>query len=559
MPYTKTSLRAERRALRERMRGLGLGYREIAVEFTRRYRLRPRAAWREAYGWSQTQAAHQINTHTGEVGLDPDGICAMTASHLSEYENWPGQGPQPTGRKPSPYLLALLAAVYGCAVHELVDLADREHLPPADLLVLDKYGHSAPLADQHAPPALKDRQPHTRHARTDADGDPHGVVDMHRREEPHAARELAEVARSLLRAVAYRRIEISDLGDSGVEEEVLMAAHEGSDHAERAESRDIGDATLEQLHADVARLSVGSMTAEPFPMFREMRHVRGRIYAGLERRVWPRDASQLYFLLGCLSDLMAVAASGLGYPQAAEELIRSGWAYAIAIDHRPLMAHLRLQLASIAYWNDRPRQARDLAASGLSYLDVGPNAAHLHVKYARAAARLGDAGDARRAIAAADDARERPHSDDVLTLGGEFGLSRATQHYFAGSALAELEGTASETTGELEQAASLYAAGPEAGEQHWFGGKALANIDLAVIRLRSGALDAATAAMEPVLSLPPGQRITSLTGRLARVRAELARQRYQGSPQAQSLDEQIEDFGRDTIVGVLHDLPAGGG
>lgn len=33
----------------------------------------------------------------------------------------------------------MLAAVYGCAVAELVDLADREHLPPADLLILDKY------------------------------------------------------------------------------------------------------------------------------------------------------------------------------------------------------------------------------------------------------------------------------------------------------------------------------------------------------------------------------------------------------------------------------------
>jgi len=43
---------------------------------------------------------------------------------------------------------------------------------------------------------------------------------------------------------------------------------------------------------------------------------------------------------------------------------------------------------------------------------------------------------------------------------------------------------------------------------------------------------------------------------LARVRAELAQPRYRGSPQARDLDEQIEQFGRDTIVGVLHDLPA---
>ena len=71
----------------------------------------------------------------------------MTASHLCEHENWPGHGPEPSGRRPTPYLLALLAAVYGCAITELIDLADREHLPPADLLILDKY--SQPRAEQN--------------------------------------------------------------------------------------------------------------------------------------------------------------------------------------------------------------------------------------------------------------------------------------------------------------------------------------------------------------------------------------------------------------------------
>ena len=114
--YAKTSMRAEKRALREKMRAMGLGYREIAAELARRYRFRPRAAWREAYGWSLKEAAARINAHSGEVGLDPGGIAAMTAAHLCEHENWPGHGPEPSGRRPTPYLLAVLAAVYGCAV-----------------------------------------------------------------------------------------------------------------------------------------------------------------------------------------------------------------------------------------------------------------------------------------------------------------------------------------------------------------------------------------------------------------------------------------------------------
>jgi hypothetical protein len=358
--------------------------------------------------------------------------------------------------------------------------------------------------------------------------------------------------------VAYRWIQEPHVGGSWIEREVLMTAHEGGEHAERAERRDIGEATLEQLRADVVRLSHEFMTSEPLPLFLEMRRVRTRIYAALDRRLWPRDQTELYFQLGVLSCLMAAAASDLGYPQAGEELARAGWAYATAIDHRPLMAHLRLELAGIAFW-DRPRQSRDLAQSGLQYLSDGPNAAQLHLQYARAAARLGDASTARRAIASASEAREREHVDELLEIGGEFGFSRATQHYLAGSTIVEIPQAEIDAINELERATELYTAGPEPGEDHGYGSEALAHIDLATALLRADRLDTAAAALAPVLSFPSGKRIDALPQRLGRVRAELARARYQGAPQATDLDERIEEFCRETIAGDLHSLPAGPG
>ncbi|HEX3924640.1 MAG TPA: hypothetical protein VHY31_20315 [Streptosporangiaceae bacterium] len=39
------------------------------------------------------------------------------------------------------------------------------------------------------------------------------------------------------------------------------------------------------------------------------------------------------------------------------------------------------------------------------------------------------------------------------------------------------------------------------------------------------------------------------------MRAELASPRYQSSPRARDLDEQIEEFTRDTIVAGLRELP----
>ena len=120
-------------------------------------------------------------------------------------------------------------------------------------------------------------------------------------------------------------------------------------------------------------------------------------------------------------------------------------------------------------------------------------------------------------------------------------------------------GAEREAAGELERAIGLYDAGPGRGEEHWFGGKPLAGIDLAVVRLRSGALDAAAAALEPALSLPAGQRISDVTTRLAAVRAELAAPIFRGSAQARDLGEQIEEFGREAITAGLHSLPGGPG
>jgi len=555
MPYAKTSLRKEKRGLREKMRAMGLDYRDIAAEFARRYRLRPRAAWREAYGWSLQEAADRINEFRGEIGLDSGGFAGMTASHLCEHENWPGYGPGPSGRRPTPYLLALLAAVYSCAVTDLIDLADREHLLPAHLLILDKYGHNQqgpsrrtavePASQPAGSASALRAEGEDRYATAGLPGIPAGDI----------VRYQVVAASPAAPPVAYRWLREPVLGGSWVGREVEVAAHDGSEHAERAEQRDIGDATLEQFRSDVIRLSHGYMTGEPFELFQEMRRVRDRMYAALDRRLWPRDQTDLYMLLGCLNCLMAAAADDLGYPYASEELIRAGWAYAVVIDHKPLMAKLRADLANVAYWRNRPRQARDLAGSGLRYLAGGPNAAQLHLKYGRAAARLGDADAARRAIGEARDARELRNEDDLLPLGGEFGFSRASQYYLAGSTLLEITGAERDAIAELERATELYEAGPEEGEDHSFELRMLAQIELAVARLRVGELDGAQPALRPVLALPPGKRIDPLPQRLETVRVELAHSRYHGSPQASDLAGEIEDFSRDTIVGVLSALP----
>jgi hypothetical protein len=355
---------------------------------------------------------------------------------------------------------------------------------------------------------------------------------------------------------AYRGIYRSEPDRFTVEREVLMTAHESSDHAGPSEQPGIGDVTFEQLRADVTRLAGLSDTGEPLTVFLELRRTRDRIHRLLDRRMWPREQTDLYFLLGCLNGLMGVTANRLGYPDSAEEFLRSGWAYANAIDHHPLQGLLRTKLSYVMYWRGRFDDSRSLAADGLRYVSRGPLGADLHLNHARAAARVGDPDAARQAVGAAHEARDSDYRDDVLEIGGEeFSLSRATHHCLAGNAFAEISGGERWAIEELEQAISLYDEGPGPGEHHWFGGKAMAGVDLAAVWLRSGALDAAAAALGPVLALPPAQRVTSLTTRLARVRDELAAPVFRGSAQARALGEQIEEFGRETIVAGLHSLP----
>lgn len=501
MGRPRLSERAQQKALRQQLRDRGRDDAAIAAEFARRYRMRPRKAWRHAYGWTLREAAARINDLAAQDGLDPGSRAGMTAAHLCEYEDWPGEaspgsGREPTGRKPTAYILSLLARAYATTVPSLVDETDQAWLPPADKLVITQLAASVAAA-QPAP-----------------------VAD---------AAEAAETARP----------------DN---EQVVAAAREAVQHAELAIQREVGDTGLADARSEVMRLSRAYMTGEPFPLFQRMRRVRAGIHRALDLRLWPQDEAELYFLLGLMNSLMAVAASDLGYAAAAEKLAQAGWAYATIIKHQPLMAQVQTELATITYWSGQPGRSRQHAVCGLELLGRGPNAAQLHLHRARAAARLGDIGTARDAIAAAADARDRDHHDDVLEIAGEFGFSLASQHYLAGAALAEAPGAERDAAAELELATRMYDLGPGPDGDHSFGCAARARTALASTRLRAGQLDAVRPAIGPVLALPRAQRIDSIAAGLSQIRAELARPRYRGAAGAAELDEQIRQFLRDTAV-----------
>src|ERR1700754_834013 len=101
MARPRLSERAQQKALRQQLREHGRDDAAIAAEFARRYRMRPRKAWRHAYGWTLKEAAARVNDPATPGARDPQSRAGMPAAHLCEYEDWPGEGPPGSGREPT--------------------------------------------------------------------------------------------------------------------------------------------------------------------------------------------------------------------------------------------------------------------------------------------------------------------------------------------------------------------------------------------------------------------------------------------------------------------------
>jgi transcriptional regulator with XRE-family HTH domain/tetratricopeptide (TPR) repeat protein len=144
--------KAERDALRQEMLLTGCSLEMIASEIERRWGLRPREAYRHAHGWSQdevaarfTEVADRISgARPGRDGRTTPAHAPMIGTRIGEYERWPSGG-----RRPSPYVLTVLATVLDTTVERLLDYEDHRRMPDQERTVL-----AAVLAATSEPVAL---------------------------------------------------------------------------------------------------------------------------------------------------------------------------------------------------------------------------------------------------------------------------------------------------------------------------------------------------------------------------------------------------------------------
>lgn len=328
----------------------------------------------------------------------------------------------------------------------------------------------------------------------------------------------------------------------------MAAAHGSSDHAERAESSNVGDPTLDQLREDVIRISRDLAFKDPIPVFGDAVRIRDRIYRLLDGHQYPGQTTQLYFLASVICCALADASHSFGYRTAALEQTRAAWAYAEIIGHNSLRVWCRSMQSWLAFLEKQPQNAVRLAQSGHRWAaDNEASHQRLYSMEGTALALMGDREGALDAFNSARDSRERiTGTDDFFDdVGGLFGAEPAKQFQNSANGLILL-GMAPEAAEAAQTAISLYEGLP-AGERD-YSLEASARISLSTAHLLQGRLDDSRAALAPVLMIPSNQRVDFIRVKLRELQSVLLRSPHlRGAQDAVILEGQIEEFTANSV------------
>jgi hypothetical protein len=325
--------------------------------------------------------------------------------------------------------------------------------------------------------------------------------------------------------------------------EVMMAAAESARFGQFAEQSNVGPHTLEQFRADIARIVATYPNRPVYPIFAELRALRNRAFELLEGRQYPEQSRELYLVAGVLCGVLANASFDLGCLAAAETQARTAFLCAELAGSNALRAWVRGTQSLVAYWDERPRAAVELAVDGWRYVpETGTARVRLASIEARAHARLRDQRATEHALARAERAREEVRGAD--DPGGMLTFPLAKQTFYTATARLWLGRPDSYTDAERDaaHAIQLYEADPL--EQRRLGELCLARLDLAAARLGRDDLEGVGDQLQSVLAIAAQRRIDSVSRRLNQVGRALQRPRYQTSALAVDLHDQIQNFSR---------------
>src|SRR5262249_25590901 len=218
-----------------------------------------------------------------------------------------------------------------------------------------------------------------------------------------------------------------DNSEKPLREQIMCAAHQSRAHSENAEMDKMSDVTLEEITAEVERLTKEQVYVDPLSTFPDIVRTRDQIYRLLEQRQYPDQTTHLYYLASIVCALLSNASASVGLMEAAVNQARASGVYAEIIGHNSLRLESRRMRAGIAYWDNRPQRALELALSAVEWATEPLARAALYSAIALFSALTARPDQSRAALATAFEAQESSagHSDLYDRLRGRFGYSRA--------------------------------------------------------------------------------------------------------------------------------------
>ncbi len=305
----------------------------------------------------------------------------------------------------------------------------------------------------------------------------------------------------------------------------------------------VGEDTLGLLDDEVQHL-VAAYPREPLSLiWDDLLETQDQVFRLLEGgRVRPSQLRDLNVKGAVLSFLVAKGFHDMENPLQAMTMTRVAAACARDAEHTGLIALTDGLKSLIAYWADKPEDAYHYADKGAATAaDMrGTVGLWLLGLQARAAAVLGDEETVRVANETAASRREQVVHDDLDELGGLFTYAPEKQLYYAVEAQTLLGHGNAGLVAQAEEAVHGFS---DPTAPNWaFGDLAGAQCDLALVRLFSGDVDGACAAIRPVLDLPASHRNNGIIVSAWRVRQALMGGSTRTSVAARDLRAEIEAF-----------------
>lgn len=343
----------------------------------------------------------------------------------------------------------------------------------------------------------------------------------------------------------FRLADGSPLSDP--ERILAMAARRAMRFSATAGSSNISGESMDQLWDETSRLTIAYLQ-QPLPVITgDIVSLQDIVFSLLEGRQRPREARDLYVIGGLASGMLSKASHDLRDPDTAMTHARTALLCANNAEHPALASWVRGLQSLVTYWAQRPRESLDYAQLGQQIQGTsGSVVVWLASLEARAWASLGNGAASRQAIARASELREQLVMDDLDRLGGMCYFSRPRQLYYAsdaGAALPEHDDSGLRADTESLAAEAVAAYEQAAEEEKSFGDEAGSRTDLAVARARTGNLEGAREAIQPVLALPASQRIHGVVSSVLNVHRAVT-VLAPDAPLAQDIQEEIENYCR---------------